>query len=140
MWDEVLWEPGELKVVAYRDGRPVGQSLIRTAGEPVRVSVTRDPHSPPGGELAFWRISLVDANGIEVPNRNDRLAFALEGEGKIVAVGNGNAHGADAFARTETHPLFCGQALVVVRKTGAYRLKAEVADSKGIEPGIEGCK
>ena len=117
MWKDVVYEPGELRVVAFRKGEKIGEEMLRTAGAPVRVRVTKDPFSPPG-RLDFYRVELVDARGTPVPGRSDRIRFSLQGPGRILAVGNGNAHGTDSFRETSSHPLFNGRLLVIVRRDG----------------------
>ena len=123
-WSDVVYSPGEIRVVAYRAGRRIGEKVLRTAGRPVRVKLERDPHSPKGGMLDFYRVSLEDANGVEVPNRFDRISFSITGAGDLLAVGNGNAHGTEPFRGSSSHPLFFGQALVIVRNRGSYELSA----------------
>ena len=41
-WLDVVYEPGELKAVAYRKGQTVGEAVVRTAGEPARLRLTPD--------------------------------------------------------------------------------------------------
>jgi len=127
-WSDVVYRPGELRVVAYRNGCKIGEKTVRTAGEPVRVRIARDAHSPVDSSLDFYRVTLMDAYGVEVPNRFDRLFFTIEGDGEILAVGNGNAHGVDSYRETASHPLFYGQALVIVRKRGEYALSVRTAN------------
>jgi hypothetical protein len=38
-------EPDELKTVTYKDGRPIGEAIVRTAGEPARLRLA------PTGEI-----------------------------------------------------------------------------------------
>ena len=134
-WNDTVYRPGELRVVAYRDGRKIGERAVRTAGTPVRVKIERDPFSPANGELDFYRVSVVDARDIEVPNRSDRVSFFIRGDARILAVGNGNAHGMDPYRETTSHPLFCGRALVIVQKTGDYEFSACVAGIEGAHLG-----
>ena len=74
------------------------------------------------------RVSLADAAGIRIPGVDTRVAFALEGDGEIVSVGNADPAGLDSFKDVASHPLFFGYAVVVVRRTGEgeIRLTASV--------------
>ena len=41
-WNDVVYEPGELKAVAYKDGRQIGEATMRTAGKPATIRLTPD--------------------------------------------------------------------------------------------------
>ncbi len=118
IWDDVAYEPGELKVVAYRDGKKIGEETIRTAEKPVRVRLTAEkPAIPADGEsVVFVQVDLVDANGTRDPHATTSVAFSLTGPGEIVAVGNGDPTHTKSFAETASHPLYSGKAVVVVRR------------------------
>ena len=134
-WFDVPYEPGELKVVAYRDGKRIGERTMRTAERPVAVKLTDDPFNPKGARTRFVQVDLVDAAGTRDPLAMDRVSFRLEGPGKIVAVGNGNPRGYDVFTDVSSHPLYYGKAVAVVRldegATEPVRLFADVKGLKG---------
>ena len=68
-----------------------------------------------------------------LPLAKDRVSFALEGPGEIVAVGNGSPDGLDSFTDTASHPLYYGRALVIVRRTGGSGLPLKLtASAKGV--------
>ncbi|MBP5227291.1 MAG: DUF4982 domain-containing protein [Kiritimatiellae bacterium] len=119
-WFDVPYEPGELKAVAYRDGRKIGTQVMRTAGKPVAVRLTPDPYNgkPAIGDVQFFQVDVVDVNGTRDPLATNRVSFRLMGSGVLAAVGNGNPRGYDAFTKTDSHPLYFGKAVVAVRRTG----------------------
>ncbi|RME69232.1 MAG: DUF4982 domain-containing protein, partial [Verrucomicrobia bacterium] len=41
-WNDVIYQPGELRAVAYRDGRIIGEATVRTAGAPAALRVSAD--------------------------------------------------------------------------------------------------
>ena len=131
-WFDVPYEPGELKVVAYRGGKKIGEKTMRTAEKPIAVKLTpEDETLPPDGETCvFVQVDVVDANGIRDPWAKDRVSFKLEGPGKLLAVGNGDARGHDAFTEVSSHPLYFGKAVAVVRRdkgsTGPISLTASI--------------
>ena len=134
---EVPYEPGEIKVLAFRNGRLIGDDARRTAHEAAAVRLTPEGPAVADGELAFVKVELVDAEGTVLPLARDRVEFRLEGPGEIVAVGNGSHAGIDSFADVKSHPLFYGRALVIVRRTGGsnapLRLSASVSKLKSAE-------
>ena len=115
-WADVPNEPGELKAVAFRDGKKVGETVLRTAGRPVAIRLTADPYTPEGSRLAFVRIELVDDEGVCVPDDDRMVSLSFSGDGKLLAVGNGNPIDFDSFAKTTRHRLYNGKAVVFVRR------------------------
>ena len=134
-WFDVPYEPGELKVVAYRGGKVLGEETVRTAGKPVEVKLTDDPYNPAGARTRFVQVDLVDAKGTRDPLSMARVSFRLEGPGEIAAVGNGNPKGYDSFKDTSSHPLFYGKAVAVVRRTGSGKLTLR-ASVPGLKDGV----
>ena len=130
-WYDVPFEPGELKVVAYRRGARIGEAVRRTCGRPVALRLSRDPYSLPSDDLAYVQVDAVDAKGVRAPAAADRVAFRLEGEGEIVSVGNGDPRGYDSFKAVSSHPLYFGKAMVIVRPKGRAKL---VASAPGLAP------
>ncbi|MBZ5586737.1 MAG: DUF4982 domain-containing protein, partial [Acidobacteriia bacterium] len=41
-WDDVSYEPGELKAVAYKGKERIVEAVMRTAGPPVSIRLTPD--------------------------------------------------------------------------------------------------
>ena len=123
MWFDTVYEPGELKAVAYRQGKRIGEAVVRTAGKPVALKLTQDYDD---GEFAFFQVEAVDAAGVANSLADDRLSFSVSGPGRIVAAGNGNPRAMESFADPSAHSLFFGKAVVVVRRDapGAITLVA----------------
>ena len=115
-WMDVAYEPGELKAVAYKDGALIGEAKVLTAGEPVTLRLTPDRTDleANGMDLCYVTISMIDANGNICPLAMDMLEFTVDGAARFMGVANGNQMGHDSFT-DESHPLFYGQAVAVLR-------------------------
>jgi len=131
-WDEVVYAPGVLKVVAYKNGQPWAEDIVETAGEAVALKAVADREviAADGKDLSFITIQVVDAQGRMVPRANHNITFSVEGAGEIVATDNGDATDMTAFPSHE-RKAFNGMALVIVKakagSSGALTVKA-VAD------------
>ena len=115
-WNNVRYEPGEIKVVAYDyDGTPRGEKIVRTAGAPARIVLKADRNriSSKGEDLSFVTVSVVDKNGTPCPTATNKMKFEVSGAGKYRAACNGDATSLVAFNSTEM-PLFSGELVVVV--------------------------
>ena len=135
-WDDVKYQPGELRVVAYKRGQKWAEDAVKTTGPAAKVRLTADRTAlkADGLDLAFVTVTMADANGLAVPRAKNLARFELAGPGEIVAVDNGDATSFESFQAHEHHA-YNGLALVVVRtkagEPGAITLKAQ---SDGLTP------
>ena len=118
-WDDVKYAPGELKVVAYKDGKKWATDTVRTTGPAAELLLApeRDRIAGDGKDLAYVTVTVADAKGRLVPRSKNHIKFDLSGPGEIVAVDNGDATSFEPFQAKERNA-FNGLALVIVRATG----------------------
>ncbi len=134
-WDDVVYEPGALKVVAYRDGKKWAEEMVVTTGEATRLHAEPDRAviKADGRDLSFITVRVVDQDGRTVPRATNLIQFSIEGPGEIVATDNGDPTNLVAFSSHE-RAAFSGLALVVVRgkpgKSGALKIRA-------VSPGLK---
>ena len=134
-WHDVVYEPGELKVVAYKAGAPWAEQTVRTAGEPAALAMDPDRQSirADGSDLSFVTVRVVDRDGQTCPRAQHPIRFHLDGPGEIVATDNGDPTCMIPFPSPE-RPAFNGLCLVVVRalpdQPGTIRISAA---SEGLE-------
>ena len=137
-WNDVKYEPGEIRVVAYdADGNKIGEDVRRTAGTPAQLVLTaeyadgeRKTLAADGDDMAFVTVSLADKDGNFCPTTDDELTFEVTGAGTYQAACNGDATSLEPFTEPQMK-LFAGQLVVVVRSTktpGTMTLK--VTDKK----------
>lgn len=129
-WDEVKYEPGELRVVVYRNGKRWAENALKTTGPAVRQSLKADRGQikADGQDLSFITVTVADRDGLLVPRSKNRIRFAVSGPAEIVAVDNGDATNHESFQSKERNA-YNGLCLVVVRtkagRPGAIRLTAQ---------------
>lgn len=136
-WDDVIYEPGSLKVVAYRDDREWAVAEVRTAQNPAGLEVAPDRARirADGRDLSFITVRIVDQDGLAVPRATNRIEFQLEGPGEIVATDNGDPTSFEPFQAHERNA-FSGLCLVIVRgKPGAPGTFTLTASSQGLRAG-----
>src|SRR5829696_5923594 len=120
-WDEVKYEPGEVRVVAYRQARRWAEDAARTTGAAARLMLKADRAaiSADGSDLSFVTVSVADRAGLTVPRAKNRIHFEVFGPGEIVAGDGGDATSHESFQSKE-RAAYNGLCLVVVRsKAGA---------------------
>jgi beta-galactosidase len=141
-WDEVKYEPGELKAVAYKDGKLWAEAVTKTTGPAAKLSLQPDRSEiqADGADLSYVTVSVVDKDGLVVPRSKNRIKFQIEGPGEIVAVDNGDPTCLESFQSKE-YNAFNGLCLVIVRAkkaaiSGSITLKAESDGLEGAKIGI----
>jgi beta-galactosidase len=128
MWDDVIYEPGEIKVVAYdNDNKVVAEQVIRTASETYSVKLTADRNriKSDGKDLSFVTVEILDKNGNLCPKADNLLFFDVSGSGKLKAVCNGNPVDQTSFV-SKYMRTFNGKMVAVIEsdiKSGEIILK-----------------
>lgn len=115
-WDDVKYEPGELRVVAYKDGKQWATDSVKTAGSPTKLVLAADRAAIKrnGNDLSFVTLTIADQDGQIVPRSMNLVHFEVSGAGEIVATDNGNPTDMTAFP-SHDRQAFNGLALVIVR-------------------------
>ena len=129
-WDDVVYQPGELKVIAYKNGVKWAEDVVRTTEKASMLSmaVDRPVIHPDGTDLIYITVRIEDKNKLLVPRSNNQLNFSIEGPGKIVATDNGDAASHESF-QAKSKKAYNGLCLVIVAAekgaTGSFTVKAE---------------
>ena len=146
MW-RVNFKPGEVKVIARKDGKKVGEQVIKTAGAPDHIVLKKTYQ----GNLAYGNgvpttyveVNVVDKDGNLCPNAENQIFFSVEkesglkckaGESAPVILGTDNGCQTSLERFTDPHrKAFFGKCVVVLKGKGT--LKAQAVDLK--EANIE---
>jgi beta-galactosidase len=129
-WDEVLYEPGELKAVAYKKGKIWAEKVVKTTGEAMKLTANADRASikADGKDISFITVQVSDKEGLLVPRSNNLIQFSIEGPGEIIATDNGDPTDMVSFP-SHSRNAFNGLALVIVRakagEKGVIKLRAQ---------------
>ncbi|MEH6408735.1 MAG: glycoside hydrolase family 2 TIM barrel-domain containing protein, partial [Leeuwenhoekiella sp.] len=115
MWKEVVYEPGEVKVVAYKNGEKIGEETIKTAGKADHIKLTADKETikADGQDLSYVLVEAYDKDDNLVPMADNTINIAINGEGHLAGVGNGNPQSFDSF-QAKTVKLFYGKTMIIL--------------------------
>ena len=123
MWDDVVFEPGELKVVAYdATGAPVGEKAVHTAGKPHHIEIvcsskfetTDAVLKSDGKDLGYYTVKVVDKDGNLCPFDGRLIRFNVSGSASYLAAANGDPTCLDLFHLPQMHA-FNGMLTVIVQ-------------------------
>ena len=128
-WDDVVYQPGELKVVAYKNGKKWATDVMKTTGPAAKLNMQADRNTikADGQDLSFVTVTIADKDGLLVPRSKNHVHFDITGPGEIVATDNGDATSFESFQSHERNA-FNGLCLVIVRakagESGKIMLRA----------------
>jgi beta-galactosidase len=88
----VKYEPGTLLARGYKDGGEIAKDQVDTTGEPAAIQLIADRAiiKADGEDVSVITVQVNDARGRRVPVAANEIAFAIQGAGKIIGVGNGD--------------------------------------------------
>ncbi|HPH47013.1 MAG TPA: beta-galactosidase GalB [Chryseolinea sp.] len=141
-WDSVKYEPGEVKVVAYKKRKLWAEDIVKTTDQPTKLIVSADRESiqADGNDLVFITVQIADKDGLMVPRSNNNIVFSIEGPGEIVATDNGDPTNMHSFS-SHNREAFNGLCLVIVRsvkgKRGNITLTAKSTGMKNCQVNIK---
>ncbi len=136
---EVKYEPGTLEAVAFKKGKTI-RAKVETTGEPYEVIVTpyKTTMTADGKDATVINISVVDKQGREVPDASDLIRFSVNGDLKLIGVGNGDpsSHEPDKCVDSlwQRH-LFNGKCQVIVQSGFSNSLIKFEAKAAGLRTG-----
>jgi len=121
---DTVYEPGELVVVAYRDGAECGRDVLRSATGPVllRAEADRPVIRTAGGDLAFVTLTLTDAVGTLSTGVDRPVRVEVSGDGVLAGFGSAAPSTEERFDAAERHT-FDGHALAVLRPAGPGKIR-----------------
>lgn len=141
-WNDVKYEPGEIRVVVYdAQGNQAGEQTLRTAGKPACVKLESDREwlHADGDDLAYITVSLTDKQGNEIPNATDQFEFQVTGAGHYRGACNGDATSLEPFTEPRMR-LFSGKLVVTVQAAttpGQLRLLVKDKTHRALKATID---
>lgn len=137
MWMDAIYQPGEVKVVAYdENGNAVQEEVVRTAGKPhhIELIVDRKQIVADGKDLAYINVRVVDKDGNLCPHDQRSISFSVRGAGSFRAVANGDPTSLELFHLPHMK-LFNGQLTAIVQASDKGGSLVFEAKAKGVQTG-----
>ena len=114
VWPEVVYVPGTLSVITYKDGAEWARTQVRTAGKAAKLSASVDFA---GEDLTYVAVDVLDKAGELVPDADNLVEFSVKGPAVILATDAGDPTSHVSFSSSAL-PAFHGKASAIVRRTG----------------------
>lgn len=125
----VNYEPGKLEAVGYKHSKvdskspPALKTLkakVETTGVPTEIALTpyKTTMLADGQDVTVVNVAVFDSEGREVPNADNLIEFFIEGDAKIIGVGNGDPSSHEPDKCTDgawQRRLFNGKCQVIIQ-------------------------
>lgn len=144
-WENTIYEPGELKVVAYdSEGRVAETKTIKTAGPPSQIILSANQTNllANGDDIAMVTVTVADKDGNTCPLSDELIRFEVTGAGRFRAAGNGDPTDLTSFEIPEKK-VFYGRSMVYIQSNqepGTISLKASGKNLKSCYLQIKSSK
>lgn len=133
-WKDVPYSSGTITAVAKKNGKEVARHELKTTGKAVALKIEAENTNwkANGMDLQYVKVYAIDNKGNKVPTASGELSFEVSGEGKLIALDNGD-HSSDDLFSGNKKTMYKGFAMAILRssqKSGTVKLKVKGADLK----------
>lgn len=130
----VNYQPGELKAVAYKNGKKIATKILKTSGVADKIGLNAEQEiiKADRNNLAYVSIDILDSKGNLVPNARETVKFTVEGKGELIAAGTAVPNEMESFQDSELKT-FRGRGMIIIRSTGETGDILVSAESDGLE-------
>ena len=146
-WNDVVYQPGTLEAIAYRNGKVVARHKIETTGEAVQLkavadrtaTATKKPAADAwradGMDLLHVKVQALDKKGRLVQTATQEVNFNVEGSAEIVGVINGDINSNEMTVGNK-RSLYNGTCTVILRS----KLQGSPVVLTASAPGLKDAK
>jgi len=130
---EVIYQPGTLEVIGYKEDKETERFKLVTASGPAALVLTPDQSAIPAdtGSIAYVEIQVRDQNGVLVQHGEPEITVDVRGAGELIAVGTGNPVSEEMYVGHQ-RKAYQGHLLAVVRSNGQPGEIALTARTEGL--------
>ena len=138
-----VYQPGKVVAVGYKNGKRVCTEVVETtkAASRILLAADRTTLAADGRDVAVITVEVQDAKGRTVPDACPVLTFRLEGDARILGVGNGDPaylgtdHPRELDCREFSIPAFNGLAQLLVQSSRTASPVTLTATAEGLQSG-----
>jgi beta-galactosidase len=137
---EVVYAPGTLEAVATKNGKKI-KARQETTDSPYQLVLTADRKilTADGKDATVINVTVKDKKGREVPDANNIVHFSIQGNARIIGVGNGDpsSHEPDQYINENYQRLLFNGKCQLIIQSGMGSGEAKVkATSEGLLESI----
>ena len=139
IFEDIAYEAGKLEAWAYTDGKVVAKHSLQTTkpAYSLRITAENDSWTANGMGIRMLRVEAVDRQGRRVREYEDKICLNIEGDARILAIGNGDIsnHELNIGKEISLHNGACQVILRAGKEGGKIKLTA-TAQSNSIRKAL----
>ncbi len=133
----VAYQPGDLSVNGYKNGKESAQYALKTAGDAYSIAAKADRTSfdKTQKQLSHIEISVLDKNGIPVYMADNEITVRVDGPARLLGLESGSLTSHEDY-KTDKRKAFKGRLLAYVQsqqKAGPVRV---TVTAPGLQPKV----
>lgn len=134
----VPYQKGALKVIAKNNNKPVVEKVQSNAGEPAKVLLKTDRLAVKSNktDVVQVEVSVVDSNGVLVPDADNFVEFELLGPAKLLGVENGDILDLSPH-KVNYRKTFNGKCLLLIQALNEIGIIEVKVTSDGLKSAVE---
>ncbi len=140
---KAVYQPGRIVAVGYKNGKRILKQTVETTGPAAKIVLTADRGliTADGRDVAIVTVEIQDNKGRIVPDACPMLTCSLEGDGRILGVGNGDPsylgpdHPNELDCHTFQIPAFNGLAQILIQSGHTPAALQLSCSSDGLKSG-----
>ena len=140
---KAVYQPGRRVATGYKNGKRILKQTIETTNPATKIVLTSDRGliTADGRDVAIVTVEILDNKGRIVPDACPMLTCTLEGDGRILGVGNGDPsylgpdHPNELDCHTFQIPAFNGLAQILIQSGHAPAALQLNCSSNGLKSG-----
>lgn len=123
---EVVYQPGNVKVVGYNSGKMITQETLNTVGDisSLELEVTDNT------EITYIEVKALDKDANFIPTANHKINFKIE-NAELLGVANGNNRSLEPFVAS-FRKLYNGKAIIILKKSNSNKPGKVIVSTDGI--------
>ena len=116
---KAVYQPGVIEARGFKAGKLVLSQKRETTGPAAALRLTADRRAiaADSEDIVLVTVEALDRNGRPVPTANHKIAFEVNGPGKVIGVGNGDPNCLESDKEPK-RSLFNGLAQLIVQGSG----------------------
>ncbi len=140
---KAVYQPGRIVATGYKNGKRILKQTVETTNPATRIVLTADRGliTADGRDVAIVTVEIQDNKGRIVPDACPMLTCSLEGDGRILGVGNGDPsylgpdHPDELDCHTFQIPAFNGLAQILIQSGHTPAALQLNCSSNGLKSG-----
>lgn len=133
----VIYQPGDLIVKGYKDGKELAQYALKTAGDAYSIEAKADRRSfdKTQKQLSHIEINVLDQYGVPVYLADNEITVKVEGPAKLIGLESGSTTSHEPY-KAEKRKAFKGRLLAYIRSDQKAGPVTVTITAPGLQPKV----